>query len=141
MLQVYDSGVVWIGSSSVPLALRALDWQAAAVAACRRSELQDIEKLQRDLAGRVLELTREAIDLHSIYVDWDAWPATTVVGGTVFRLQRGELFLVRPCVRCGSRRFQSSAVRDLVDLGYALSVWDPRCEACAPEDEVWTHSF
>ncbi len=136
MLQVYDSNVISIGSSSVPLAVRALDWQGAAAAACRRSELQDIEKLRRDLAGRALELTDEAVDFHSIYVDRDARSATTVVGGTVFRLYRGDLFLVRPCVHCGSRRFESAAVRDLVNLRYALSVWEPRCEACAPEDEV-----
>lgn len=111
-------------------AVRVLDWQAAAVAACRRSELQDIVKLQCDLAGRALEFTGEAVDFHSIYVDRDARSGCIEATCSWYAP-----------VHCGSRRFESAAVRDLVNLRYALSVWEPRCEACAPEDEDWSHSF
>lgn len=141
MLQVNSSDVRFIGSYSVPVALSVLDWREEAVAACRQADLQDTDRLRQDLATRVLELTGQTVDSRSTYINREARMATAVVEGAVFRLRRGDLFLVRPCVYCGVRSFESSPVHDVVDLGSALSVWEPRCTGCVLEDEDWTHSF
>ncbi len=93
----------------------------------------------RSMSPYSVGVTVQPLDWREI--DGEARVATAVVGGAVFRLRRGDLFLVRPCVYCGVRSFESSPVHDLVDLGRALSVWEPRCVGCEAEDEDWTHSF
>ncbi len=130
-----------MGSSSAPAGAKVLDWREEAVGAYRQSKPQAIDRLRRELADRVLELTGQAVESRAIYVDPGARRAIAVVEGVVFRLRCRELFLVRPCVYCGVRHFESAAIHDLVDLGYALSVWEPCCEGCGLEDEDWTHSF
>ncbi len=141
MLETYSSDVGSMGSCSVPVAVKVLDWREEAVGACREAELQDTDRLGQDIAHRLLGLTGQTVGSRSTYIDREARMATAVVGGVVFRLRRGELFLVRPCVYYGVRSFESSPVHDVVDLGRALSVWEPRCTGCEPEDEDWTHSF
>ncbi len=141
MLQVHSNGVRSMGSCSVPVTVEILDWREEAVAACRQAELQCTDKPRQDLARGILELTGQVVDTRSIYHDRETRTATAVVGGVVFRLRRGDLFLLRPCVYCGVRRFESFPVHDLADIGHALSVWEPRCEGCDLEDEDWTHSF
>ncbi len=141
MLQAHSSNARSMSPYSVSVTVQPLDWREGAVAACQKSKLQDTDRLRQHLAHRVLELTGQTVDSRSTYIDPEARMATAVVGGIVFRLRRGELFLVRPCVYCGVRSFESSQVHDLVDLGHALSMWVPRCEGCDPEDEDWTHSF
>ncbi len=111
------------------------DWREEAIAAYSRAEREDIDGLRQELASRILELTGCAVKPGSVYVDRGTRTATASAAGGLFRLRGGELLLVRPCVYCGVRRFESSQVRDLADLGHALSVWEPRCEGCGLEDE------
>lgn len=141
MLQVPSGDTRSMSPYSVEVTVQPLDWREKAVTACQIFELQHTDKLQQDLASRVMVLTGQAIDSRSIYLDRKAQTAITVVEGTMFRLRRGDLFLVRPCVYCGVRSFESSPIHDLADLGHALSLWQPRCAGCDLEDEDWSHSF
>lgn len=141
MLEGYNSNVGSMSSYSVPVMVDVVNWREEAVAACQKSEIQVTDRLQQDLASRVLEIAGQVLDTRSISTDYTARAATAVVEGSLFQLRRGDLFLVRPCVYCGVRSFESSPIHDLVELGHALSVWQPRCTGCDLEDEDWTHSF
>jgi hypothetical protein len=79
-------------------------------------------------------LTGRRLAPAAIYVDPDTAAATAAVDGMVFRLQRQDLVLMRPCVYCGQGLYASPPINNLLDLGYALDVWEPRCPDCQPED-------
>ena len=85
--------------------------------------------LRWDLAARVLALTGRRISPEDVYAD-DRY-AVVGVDGATFRLYRhGSLVLVRHCDYCGIGHFESPEIKDLADLGYALSAWLPLHEDC-----------
>ena len=85
--------------------------------------------LRWDLAARVLALTGRRISSEDVYAD-DRY-AVVGVDGATFRLYRhGSLVLVRHCDYCGIGHFESPEIKDLADLGYALSAWLPLHEDC-----------
>jgi hypothetical protein len=143
MLHTHITAVSSTRSSAWPAAIRSLNWQEVAIAAYRQVERTDRDRRRNELASRILEVTGQSVEAGSVYVDAGTRTATVAVGDVVFQLRHAELFLVRPCVRCGVGRFTSAAIDCVVDLGHALAVWEPRCAGCAldDEDEDWSHSF
>lgn len=116
-------------------------WQAAAVAAYQRSTRTDPMALADALAARVLALTGQHVERSRIHVGVDDQLAGVAVDSAWFRICRGMLCLVRPCVYCGVRRFTSPPIDDLGDLGYAVAIWEPRCADCMVNDEDGNHSW
>jgi hypothetical protein len=114
-------------------------WQDRAITAYLRVERDEAAYLQADLSARVLALTSITLTESSIYVDHACRFAVVALDGVVFRLERKELVVVRPCSYCGWGEFASPPISNLVDLGYALSGWQPRCPDCTPADppEDW----
>ncbi len=142
MFQLHTSnGQMAVGVYPPPLATKVRDWCVEAMAAYRQAEAADRSSLGRELAARVLALTGQLVEPGAIQVDRQSQTASVAVGTAWFRLRRGELCLVRTCVYCGVDRLESAAIQDQVDLGHALSIWEPRCEECGVEDEDWTYSF
>jgi hypothetical protein len=142
MVQVHSTDVPSSTRSYPPSTTTPVrDWRAEAVAAYRQAETADGAGLRRELVARVLDLTGQAVDPGLIQLERTSQTATVAVGAALFQLQCTTLRLVRCCVSCGVRRFESAAIRDRVDLGHALTVWEPRCAGCGVEDEDWTYSF
>lgn len=110
------------------------DWRAQAVAAYERGREDRDEALRRALARRVRALTGQVVPPERIWVDRVAQTAGVALDGALFRLERGQLVLVRPCALCGIGQIASPPLDTPADLGYALSEWQPRHPACAPDD-------
>ena len=97
-------------------------------------------ELRDELAARVQSLTGRTVAVESIYTDPGQRLAIARIDNVVFRSQRGVLQIVRPCVHCETGEFSSPTVESLADLGYALEVWQPRCNHCEPADsETWIY--
>ena len=143
MLRTQITPMPSTGLSRWSAAVRSLSWQEAAIIAYRQAERTDRNRLRQELASRIHELTGQSVDAGSISVDQGTRTATVTVGDVVFQLRQTALVLVRPCVHCGVGRCTSAEIACAVDLGHALAVWEPRCAACAwdDEDEDWSHSF
>ncbi len=141
MLHTHNTAVSSTRSSRWPAAVRPLSWQEAAVRAYSQSEQTEIDRLCQELASRILELSGQSIEASAVYVDAATRIAIAGIGGVVFQLRRGALFLVRPCVHCGTGRFESAPIGCGADLGHALAVWQPRCPGCDTDDEDRSHSF
>lgn len=111
-------------------------WQQRAVIAYEQAEQDESVALQRELADRIAALTEHRLAPESIYVNRAAQLAVANVEGTVFRLLRHDLMIVRPCVECGTGQYESPRITSIKDLGYALSAWEPRCADCRPIDPI-----
>jgi hypothetical protein len=112
-----------------PEAERDVGWQARAVEQYDRSLPARRRDLRWDLAARVLALTGRRISPEDVYAD-DSM-AVAGVDGATFRLHLHDgLVLVRHCDYCGIGHFESPEIKDLADLGYALSAWLPLHEDC-----------
>jgi len=110
-------------------------WQARTVGQYERSVPTRRAGLRTDLAARLLASTGRLLPLEKLYAE--RWLAVASVGGETFRLYRhGDL--VRPCVYCGTDRFESPEITDPADLGYALSAWCPLHEDCETYDALET---
>jgi hypothetical protein len=72
----------------------------------------------------------------SISVDPEHQLAVVVVDNVLFRWQRQAVVVVRPCAECGLSQFESPALIEPSDVGYALSAWQPLRPPCQPEDPV-----
>lgn len=104
-------------------------WQARVVGKYERSLPNRRADLRTELAARVLALTGCWVPPDDVYADGSL--AVAGVDGTTFRLYRhGPLAVVRPCVHCGTGHFESQGIAGPVDLGYALSAWQPLHEDC-----------
>jgi hypothetical protein len=64
-----------------------------------------------------------------------------VVDEVLFRLQAGELVIMRPCVEYGFGRFASPAITSSADLGYALDEWQPHCDTSVADDPDEDRTF
>jgi hypothetical protein len=117
------------------------DWQARAISSYRHSQHQALAALPQLLATRVSALTGRSISSEDVFVDQDAELATVVVDGVVFRAHNQQVVILRSCVECGIKRFESVPLWSRADLGYALRGWQPRCDSCQDEDSVnWLES-
>jgi hypothetical protein len=117
------------------------DWQARAMIAYRHVQRHALTVLPELLATRVSALTGRSIDAEDVFVDLDAELAIVVVDGVVFRARNQQVVVLRSCVECGIARFESAPLYSRADLGYALSVWQPHCRSCQPEDPAnWLES-
>jgi hypothetical protein len=110
------------------------DWQAYAIDAYRQAQSQALTALPKLLATRVAALIGMPIDPADVLMDRDAELAVVIVDGVMFRAHHQQIMIVRSCVECGIRRFESAPLAAYADLGYALSAWQPRCRTCQPED-------
>jgi hypothetical protein len=117
------------------------DWQARAISSYRHTQRQALTMPPELLATRVSALTGRSVDPEDVFVDLDAELATVVVDGVVFRARNQRVVVLRSCVECGIERFESRPLFSRADLGYALSVWQPLCRNCQPEDPAnWLES-
>jgi hypothetical protein len=112
------------------------DWQSQAVETYSESRLASVAGLLADMTARIYALTGRTLAPESIYVDYDDIFAVAVLDGRTFRLRHGRLVLLRPCVECGLKHFESPAILSQIDLGYALGKWEPRCASCQSEDPL-----
>lgn len=117
------------------------DWQAQVFEAYRQEAASHFPKLRADMAGRIATLTGSPISVDAIYVESESRVATARVDDVLFRQRGQDLVVVRPCSYCGTGRYESQPIRNHVELGYALSVWQPACEGCEPEDPADEYSW
>ena len=123
------------------LAFRAVDerpelepnaWMASAVAAYMQR--YDEANLRTTIARQVRLLTDRMPADEEIWVDVATRSASVAVDGALFRLEQGQLLLMRPCAHCGVGLLASAPLRSEADLGHALAVWQPLHADCRPED-------
>jgi hypothetical protein len=110
------------------------DWHVCAIRAYHHARCQGLNALPELLATRVSALIGQSIKPADVFVDLDAERATVVVDGVVFRARNQQVVVLRSCVECGIKRFESAPLWSRADLGYALSAWQPHCRSCQPED-------
>ncbi|MEN9933658.1 MAG: hypothetical protein RLZZ387_237 [Chloroflexota bacterium] len=111
------------------------DWRAVVVDTYLRAEQEDTAALHAVLVRRVAALTGRVVPPEEVFLGRGGRQATAAVDGMVFRLQAGELVVMRPCDSCGVGLIASPAITSRADLGYALGVWQPRCARCGPDDD------
>ncbi len=109
-------------------------WMARAVAAYMQR--YDEANLRATLARQVRLLTDKLPADEQIWVDLTNRAASVSVDGMLFRLEQGELMLMRPCAHCGVGQLASAPLRSIADLGHALAIWEPLHHDCRPEDLV-----
>jgi hypothetical protein len=107
-------------------------WMARAVAAYMQR--YDEANLRATLARQVRLLTDTLPADEQIWVDLASRAASVSVDGMLFRLEHGQLMLMRPCAHCGVGQLASAPLRSVADLGHALAVWEPLHDDCRPED-------
>ncbi|GAB4441274.1 MAG: hypothetical protein OHK0015_38400 [Chloroflexi bacterium OHK40] len=95
----------------------------------------DEAALRRELIRRVRSLTGVVPAAEAVWVDGARHAAGVALDGVRFRLERGELVLLRPCAHCGTGLLASPPLRSPEDLGYALLAWQPLHGDCQPDDE------
>lgn len=107
------------------------DWRADAISAYSLEPTASAR-----LVARIASLTGRVVERETVFADQQADWATVVVDGTRFSLDRRGLVVVRACVGCTVARLESPPIASSTDLGYALSIWQPRCPHC-PEEDCW----
>lgn len=115
------------------------EWQRRAIEGYRRQRPGAAASLRNEIAARVGRLIGRSIDVSTVVVDEQHQAALLTVDGVQFRWDRSELTIIRPCAHCGVGRFASPPIRDVRDLGYALSDWtpvDPHCEPFEPDEPL-----
>ena len=113
------------------------DWREGVVMAYQAAREQENDTLRRTMAERLRVLIGQTIRPESVYVDPAARMATVRVDEVLFRGQREDVRLVRPCAHCGSGLFESPPLYVSADVGYALSPWMPAHSDCAAEDSPY----
>jgi hypothetical protein len=113
-------------------------WQRQITDLFQRTRSDRTDELRTELLDDILALTGRKIPAGAVHVDPDELLARVSVDGVSFRILRGELVLLARCRYCGVVEYASPTIHNLSDLGYALSVWQPYCRDCGPEDkEEW----
>ena len=110
------------------------DGLTRAIAAYRQAQPAMSAELRADMAARLIALTGQAVASETIFVEPHTRTAIAVIDNVVFRLMDGELVVLRPCAYCGTGQFASPSIHNVIDLGYALTEWEPMHDDCAPED-------
>ncbi len=111
--------------------------QAEAIEVYQMTGEDEVTGLGAELATRIRELTGVTLAPDKIYVDREKRLAVTNVHGVVFRLERRDLRVMRPCAFCRTEQLASPSIYTRADLGHALVGWQPVCGHCPPEDEPW----
>jgi|GEM_PF-4859743 len=109
-------------------------WREQAIQTYTSTRTLRTVTLQAELARRIKELAGYYPAPKMVYADADTQFATYFMDGTLFRLERENLTIVRSCAYCGTGQFSSPTINDIADLGYALAVWQPLHDDCWPED-------
>ena len=112
------------------------DWRDQAIMAYQHHRPRAMMAMKADLAGRLHMLIGRPIPEDSISVDSDQQIALVVVDNVLFRWRRQAVVVVRPCAECGLGQFESPALMEPADVGYALSAWQPLHPYCQAEDPV-----
>lgn len=127
-------------SATLPTVMQS-DWQIDAIAAYQYAQASAAKRLRTEFAQRLDGLTGRPVPPEAIYVSRDDTWATLVLDGVLFRMRHREVVVVRPCVECGIGQFESPAIRNVEDLGYALISWTPLHANCEPVDSpYWLYS-
>ena len=121
--------------SVIPTQPRA-DWRDQAVVTFQQHQPRAMMAMKTDLVGRLDMLIGRRIPEDSIYVDSNQQIAVVLIDKVLFRWCRQAVVVVRPCVECGLGQFESPALLQSADVGYALSAWQPLHPHCQPEDPV-----
>ena len=121
----------------IDAAPRVADWREGVVTAYQAAREQEMDTMRRTMAERLRVLIGQTIRPESVYIDPAARMATVRVDGVLFRGQREDVRLVRPCAHCGSGLFESPPLYALADLGYALSTWMPAHPDCEAADSPY----
>lgn len=124
------------GTSSAAAETVAPGWKAGAIASYQQHWMRDEATLRRAFARHLHQLIGREIDQAMIWVDSARRGATARIDGVQFRYDGTQVMLVRPCELCESGSFTSPALASPVDVGYALSAWQPRHPQCQPDDPV-----
>lgn len=93
-----------------------------------------LSALPKLLITCVSALIGRSINPSDMFVDLETELATVVVDGVVFRARNQQVVMLRARAECAITRFESVPLFSRADLGYALSVWQPCCRSCQPED-------
>lgn len=137
--RLYESGDSSGGVRATTPPSATPDWQLEAINEYEQS-LQPLDvRMREDLASRVLVLTGRSIVPDSIYADAISRVAVAAVDGTVFKLLKENLVILRPCVQCNCCQFASMPISNRAELGYMLTEWEPRCSTCLAEDSNYWH--
>lgn len=107
------------------------DWQTKAIA---EYDERAQTRLREQLIRRVLALTGHVVRAQAIGVNAISHSAVATVDGVLFCLSGGKLMVVRSCAHCETGRFESPPIMSLIDLGYALAIWQPYHQECEPTD-------
>jgi hypothetical protein len=112
------------------------DWRDQAVIAYHHRRPRAMIAMKTDLAGRLHMLIGRRVPEDSIYADPERQIAVVVVDNVLFRWRTQAVVIVQPCAECGLGQFESPALLQSADVGYALSAWQPLHPHCQPEDPV-----
>lgn len=110
------------------------DWKTRAIGTYRQRRQRDGAALRSALAQHVRALIGREVAADAMWVDLDQRVALATVDGVRFRWEPAQLVLLRPCALCGTGQFASPPLTSQADVGYALSVWQPRHPECQPDD-------
>jgi hypothetical protein len=117
-------------------AAHADDWKTRMIATYQQHRQHEGSTLRITVAQRVRALIGREVNVDAIWVDPDERAALVTVDGLHFRYERTQLVMFRPCALCGGGQFASPPLTSQADIGYALSVWQPRHPQCQPDDPV-----
>jgi hypothetical protein len=117
-------------------AAHARDWKAQMITTYQRHRQDEDSALQIALARRLRALIGVEVNRDDIWVDLDERSALVTVDGVRFRWEQSQLVMLRACALCDSGQFASPPLMSQADVGYALSVWQPRHLQCQPDDQV-----
>jgi hypothetical protein len=112
------------------------DWKTQMITTYQRHRQNEDSALQIALARRLRALLGVEVNRDDIWVDLDERSALVTVDGVRFRWEQSQLVMLRPCALCDSGQFASPPLTSQADVGYTLSVWQPRHPECQPDDPV-----
>ena len=112
------------------------DWKTQVISTYQRHRQDEDSALRIALVRRLRALVGVEVNLDDIWVDLDERSALVTVDGVRFRCEHSQLVMLRTCALCGSGQFASPPLTSQADVGYALSIWQPRHPQCQPDDPV-----
>lgn len=112
------------------------DWKTQVISTYQRHRQDEDSALRIALVRGLRALVGVEVTLDDIWVDLDERSALVTVDGVRFRWEQSQLVMLRTCALCGSGQFASPPLTSQADVGYALSVWQPRHPQCQPDDPV-----
>jgi hypothetical protein len=111
-------------------------WKTQVISTYQRHRQDEASALRIALVRGLHALVGVEVNVDDIWVDLDERSAHVTVDGVRFRWEQSQLVMLRTCALCGSGQFASPPLTSQADVGYALSVWQPRHPQCQPDDPV-----